>query len=38
MQGRGNGSTSSSDFTHWTLVMQGPKGNYTLFGNLNSKP
>jgi hypothetical protein len=38
VQGRGNSCTSSSDFTHWTLVMQGPKGNYTLFGNLSSKP
>jgi len=22
------------DFSHWTLVMQGPKANYTLFGDL----
>ena len=22
------------DFTHWTLVMQGPKANYTLYGDL----
>ncbi|MBR1276677.1 hypothetical protein [Bradyrhizobium sp. AUGA SZCCT0283] len=34
LQGGGNSCTSSSDFTHWTLVMQGPKANYTLFGDL----
>jgi hypothetical protein len=33
-QGGGNSCTSSIDFTHWTLVMQGPKANYTLFGDL----
>jgi hypothetical protein len=33
-QGHGNSCTSSIDFSHWTLVMQGPKANYTLFGNL----
>jgi hypothetical protein len=34
VQGRGNSCTSSSDFTHWTLVMQGPKANYHFFGDL----
>ncbi|CAN7753570.1 hypothetical protein LJR220_002433 [Bradyrhizobium sp. LjRoot220] len=34
LQGSGNSCTSSIDFTHWTLVMQGPKANYTLYGNL----
>ena len=34
IQGRGNSCTSDIDFSHWTLVMQGPKANYTLFGNL----
>jgi hypothetical protein len=34
LQGRGNSCTSASDFSHWTLVMQGEKGNYTLFGAL----
>ena len=34
LQGGGNSCTSAIDFTHWTLVMQGPKANYTLFGNL----
>jgi hypothetical protein len=33
-QGGGNSCTSSIDFSHWTLVMQGPKANYTLFGDL----
>ena len=34
LHGRGNSCTDAGDFTHWTLVMQGPKANYTLFGNL----
>lgn len=34
LQGHGNSCTDASDFTHWTLVMQGPKANYTLFGDL----
>ena len=34
LQGSGNSCTSGNDFSHWTLVMQGPKANYTLFGNL----
>ena len=34
LQGGGNSCTSSADFTHWTLVMQGPKANYTLFDDL----
>jgi hypothetical protein len=34
LQGGGNSCTSAGDFTHWTLVMQGPKANYTLFGDL----
>jgi hypothetical protein len=34
LQGGGNSCTSAIDFSHWTLVMQGPKANYTLFGNL----
>ena len=32
--GGGNSCTSGIDFSHWTLVMQGPKANYTLFGDL----
>src|SRR4051812_1847006 len=34
LQGGGNSCTSAIDFSHWTLVMQGPNANYTLFGNL----
>jgi hypothetical protein len=34
LQGRGNSCTSASDFDHWTLVMQGPKGHYIMFGEL----
>jgi hypothetical protein len=34
VQGRGNSCTSANDFAHWTLVMEGPKANYTLFGDL----
>ncbi|QWG14390.1 hypothetical protein KMZ29_06880 [Bradyrhizobium sediminis] len=34
LQGAGNSCTSADDFSHWTLVMQGPKANYTLFGDL----
>lgn len=34
LQGGGNSCTSALDFSHWTLVMQGPKANYALFGDL----
>ena len=34
LQGGGNSCTSGIDFSHWSLVMQGPKANYTLFGDL----
>jgi hypothetical protein len=34
LQGSGNSCTSAIDFSHWTLVMQGPNANYTLFGDL----
>lgn len=34
IQGHGNSCTDANDFSHWTLVMQGPKANYTLFGEL----
>jgi hypothetical protein len=30
----GLASSALIDFTHWTLVLQGPKANYTLFGDL----
>ena len=38
VQGRGNACTNTSDFSHWTLVMQGPKANYTFFGELIRTP
>lgn len=34
LQGRGNSCTSASDFTHWMLVMDGPKAKYHFFGSL----
>lgn len=34
LQGRGNACSSAEDFASWTLVMQGPGGNYSLFGDL----
>jgi hypothetical protein len=34
LQGGGNSCTSAVDFSHWTLVMQGPNADYTLFGDL----
>ena len=33
-QGRGNVCTEAEQFTHWTLVVSGPKANYVLFGAL----
>ena len=36
VQSRGNSCPSLSDFTAWTLVMQGPKANYTFFGDLET--
>jgi hypothetical protein len=35
-QGRGNNCTSASDFTHWMLVMDGPKAKYHFFGNVTA--
>lgn len=34
LQGRGNNCVSAENFTHWSLVMEGPKGNYLLFGDM----
>lgn len=31
LQGRGNSCANAADFTDWTLVTEGPKGNYCLF-------
>jgi hypothetical protein len=33
-QGRGNVCTAAEQFTHWTLVVSGPKASYVLFGAL----
>jgi hypothetical protein len=38
LQGRGNNCTSASDFTHWMLVMWGPKAKYHFFGSLLTTP
>jgi hypothetical protein len=38
VQGGGNSCTSASDFNAWTLVMQGAKANYSLFGDLKRAP
>lgn len=34
LQGRGNSCTGAADFSHWTLVIEGPKAAYRLFGEL----
>jgi hypothetical protein len=34
LHGHGNSCTSSDHFTHWTLVVSGPKARYRLFGEL----
>ena len=33
-QGRGNVCTDATQFTHWTLIVSGPKASFTLFGAL----
>ena len=33
LQGRGNNCTSAENFTHWMLVMSGPKAKYHFFGS-----
>jgi len=38
LHGDGNSCTSSIDFGHWTLVMEGPQANYTLIGDLKREP
>jgi hypothetical protein len=38
MHGHGNSCTTIDHFTHWTLLMQGPKARYSLFGDLVSTP
>lgn len=34
LHGRGYNCTTIDQFKHWSLVMRGPKANYTLFGEL----
>lgn len=34
LHGSGNSCTSAGDFSHWTLVIEGPKANYMLLGDL----
>lgn len=34
LQGGGNNCTSANDFTHWMLVMWGPKAKYHFYGSL----
>ena len=36
LQGRGNNCVSAEDFGHWSMVMEGPKGNYLLFGDMGT--
>lgn len=34
LQGRGNHCDDAEMFTHWTLIVKGPKADYTLYGAL----
>lgn len=36
VHGRGRGCTEASEFTDWTLTLQGPAGKLTLYGALTS--
>jgi hypothetical protein len=36
VHGRGRGCTDVSEFTDWTLMLQGPAGKLTLYGALTS--
>ena len=36
VHGRGRGCTEASEFTDWTLMLQGPAGKLTLYGALTS--
>jgi len=36
VHGRGRGCTEASEFTDWTLVIDGPAGKLTLYGALTS--
>ena len=34
--GRGNGCTFAEQFTHWTLIANGPEVRYSFFGKLKA--
>lgn len=34
LQGRGRGCTDAAHFTHWTISVHGPLGNYLFYGEL----
>lgn len=36
-QGRGRGCTDAAHFTHWTISVYGPLGNYLFFGELEKQ-
>jgi len=38
LQGHGNNCTSSVDFSHWMLVMRGPRAKFHFFGDLIRTP
>jgi hypothetical protein len=37
LQGRGRGCTEASHFTHWTISVYGPLGNYLFYGGLEKQ-
>jgi hypothetical protein len=37
LQGRGRGCTDASHFTHWTISVYGPLGNYLFYGDLEKQ-
>ncbi len=37
LHGRGNGCTDSGQFSHWSLLVYGPAGKYTFYGDLDSR-
>ena len=36
LHGRGHGCTEAGHFTDWTLLLDGPSGDLTLYGALTS--
>ena len=37
LQGRGRGCTDAAHFTHWTISVYGPLGNYLFYGELEKQ-